>query len=177
MRTGFNTQSRQAKDFWPADLSSHNAAWPVRLTKGMVTEIICEGNNSGSAGLIHALIHRGAEERQIIGMVDGADSLDVVSMAPRDLSRLLWVRCRCAAEALRSADLILRDNNFSVVLVDLKLNPESELRKIPAQTWYRLQRLVENSSTVCVIFTPRLLVNATRQRFSLPGMGNTFFKS
>lgn len=167
--TGLNNQSRLPKHFWPAKLASLNAAWPDQLAKGAVTEIVCGGNNSGSAGLIHALIHRAAEERRIIGMIDGADSLDVVSLTPQDLSRLLWVRCRCASDALKCADLVLRDGNFSVALVDLKMNPTSELRNIPAMTWYRLQRLVENTSVVCVVFTPRQLVGATRQRFHLAG--------
>jgi hypothetical protein len=43
------------------------------------------------------------------------------------------------------------------------------LRKIPAATWYRLQRLIEKTSTVFVIFTPCLLVKAIRQRVILRG--------
>lgn len=176
-RVEFNNPTRTAKKFWQVDLSTSNAAWPDQIAKGMVTEIICDGDNSSSAGLIHALIHRAAREKQIIGMIDGADSLDVVSLASQDLSRLLWVRCRLASEALGSADLILRDNNFSMVIVDLKLNPEAELRKIPAMTWYRLQRLVEQTAAVCVVFTPKLLVSATRQRFNLSSSNNLLFKS
>jgi len=170
LRTDLSGRSPKVKDFWPVDLSSCHIAWPRQFAKGVVTEIICGGNYSGSASLIHALIHCAAVEKQIIAVIDGTDCLDVLSMAPRDLSRLLWVRCQVAADALKSADLLLRDNNFSMVLVDLKFNPESELRKIPAMTWYRMQRLVENAATVCLVLTPRMLVNATRHRFNLPGL-------
>jgi hypothetical protein len=79
------------------------------------------------------------------------------------------VRCQSVPEALKATDLMLRDSNFSLVMLDLKLNPESQLRKIPATTWYRLQRLIEKTATVFVIFTPCLLVKAIRQRVSLPG--------
>jgi hypothetical protein len=102
-------------------------------------------------------------------VIDGSDSLDVTQFEQSVLSRLFWVRCRSVPEALKAADLMLRDSNFSLVMLDLKLNPESQLRKIPAATWYRLQRLIEKTSTVFVIFTPCLLVKAIRQRVILRG--------
>lgn len=164
--------SSGAKPAWPVELLSFDASWPVELAKGALTEVVCAGVNSGSAALIHALLICAARENQIVGVIDGCDSLDVTQFEQNVLSRLFWVRCRSVPEALKAADLMLRDNNFSLVLLDLKLNPESQLRKIPATTWYRLQRLIERTSTVFVIFTPCLLVKATRQRVVL---GKTSF--
>ena len=50
------------------------------------------------------------------------------------LSRLLWVRCRGAAEAMKAADLILRDGNLPLVLLDLAGNPPAQFWDIPATT-------------------------------------------
>jgi hypothetical protein len=83
------------------------------------------------------------------------------------LTGLLWVRCPHAERALQAMDLLLRDGNFPLLLLDLKLNPENQLRKIPATTWYRLQRLAEMTATVCVALTPRPLVAPARVRLAL----------
>jgi len=85
------------------------------------------------------------------------------------LSRLLWVRCRSAAEALKATDLLLRDGNVPLALLDIAINPEKQLRAIPATTWYRLQRLIEETSTVCVVFTPRVMVSPAHDRIFLHG--------
>jgi hypothetical protein len=79
------------------------------------------------------------------------------------------VRCRSTPEVIKAADLILRDQNFSLVLLDLKLNPEMQLRKIPTTVWHRWQRLIERTATVCVVFTPRTMVGTTRRRVMLGG--------
>jgi len=83
------------------------------------------------------------------------------------LARLLWVRARSAEEALKAADYVLRDGNLSLVLLDLKLNSEKELRKIPATTWYRFQRIVEETGMVCVVFTRRGMVVSAQARITL----------
>jgi hypothetical protein len=174
-RAHLDQAGRAGGEVWPVQLSAIEPGWPDHLVKGTLTEIICGAGSVGSAGLIHALVDRAAGENQIIGMIDGADSLDVVALSARALTRLLWVRCGSAAEALKAADLMLRDNNFSLVMLDLKLNPESERRKIPATTWHRLQRLIERTRTVCVVFTPGITVGATRQRMNLTGTLNSYF--
>src|SRR6185369_11459066 len=96
----------------------------------------------------------------------GQDSLDVTQIG-EDLSRLLWVRCRSAGEALKAADLLLRDSNLPLVLLDLAANPLAQLRKISATTWYRFQRILEPTSTVCLVLTPRAMVSPARTRVVL----------
>ena len=49
---------------------------------------------------------------------------------------MLWVRCAAREEALKATDLLLRDRNFPLVVLDLKLNPIKQLRKIPTSTWF-----------------------------------------
>ncbi len=137
------------------------------LSKGSTTEIVAEKNSSGSALLISALLQKAAEENQIVALVDGQNSFDPASFENHTLSRLLWVRCKSAEQSLKAADFILRDRNVPFVLLDLQLNPAHQLRKIPSSTWYRLQRIVEASSTVFVVFTPTAMVGCAQVRLNL----------
>jgi hypothetical protein len=137
------------------------------LTKGALTEIVSGENSSGSATLIRQLIANAAHKNQIVTLIDGSDSLEVTRLPQNVLDRLLWVRCRSANDALKAADLVLRDRNLSLVLLDLKMNPDKQLQKIPATPWYRFQRLVEESSAVCAVFTARPMVSPARTRITL----------
>jgi hypothetical protein len=137
------------------------------LPKGALTEIVSGEDSSGSATLARQLISSAAAKNQIVTLIDGADSLEVTQIPENILTRLLWVRCRCAADALKAVDLVLRDRNLPLVLLDLKMNPPAQLQKIPATTWYRLQRLVEESGTACAVFTPRPMLSPARMRITL----------
>ena len=61
---------------------------------------------------------------------------------------LLWIRCHNAAQALKATDLILRDGNLSLIILDFKQNTDKELRKIPGPTWYRFQRITKSTKRV-----------------------------
>lgn len=137
------------------------------FVKGAVHEIVAPGESAGSAALMGALMDWAAAQNQIMALVDGSDSFDVTAVESSALARLLWVRCPDADTALKAMDLLLRDGNLSLILLDLKLNPESQLRKIPATVWYRLQRLVESASTACVAVTPRPLIAPAQTRITM----------
>jgi len=169
LKTRLPEHSADSDKLWPVDLAAVDETWPSGLAKGALTEVVSADQNSGSARLLHALLHCAARENQIIALLDGADSLEVTQIGAAILSRLLWVRCRSTPEVIKAADLILRDQNFSLVLLDLKLNPEMQLRKIPTTVWHRWQRLIERTATVCVVFTPRTMVGTTRRRVMLGG--------
>jgi len=83
------------------------------------------------------------------------------------LQHLLWVRCNKASESMKAADLLLRDGNFPLVIVDLVLNPPGELRKIPQTNWYRLQRLVEVLPTACLVLTRYEMVSSAQLKLVL----------
>jgi hypothetical protein len=135
--------------------------------RGALTEIVAAEKSAGSATLLRAVIHWAASRHQIAGLIDGSDCFDVTRVAESDLAQVLWVRCPDADKALRAADLLLRDGNLPLVILDLKFNPEAQLRKISATTWYRFQRLVETTSALCLVFTPRAMVAPARTRFIL----------
>jgi hypothetical protein len=152
--------------YWSTGLPQIDKPLRGGLPKGVLAELSGAKKCSGSATVAREILSHAAQRNEIIALIDGNDSLDVTWIDERVLSRLLWVRCRTADAALKAADLVLRDNNLPLVLVDLKLVPEKQLRKIPATVWYRFQRLVEETSAICMIFTPWPMVSPAQTRIT-----------
>jgi len=142
--------------------------WP----RGKLVELAGIGAGSGSVQVIHALLHRVAASGQFLALVDGMDSFDVDAVGAEVLARLLWVRCTRADEALKAADILLRDRNFPFVVVDLKLNPVAQLRKIQSSVWHRFRRLQEQNGTTLLVVTPTQLVGGAHCRVRMKsGLG------
>lgn len=153
-------------DRWPTGLPQIDKPLRGGLPKGAIAEFTGAKKCSGSATLVREILSNAARRNEIVALIDGNDSLDLARIAQRVLSRLLWIRCRSAEDALKASDLVLRDSNLPLVLIDLKLNPEKQLQKIPATVWYRFQRLVEETSAVCMVFTPYPIVSRAQTRIA-----------
>ncbi len=134
------------------------------LAQGELTELVGAGPGSGSAQVIQALLRQVAADRQFLALVDGADSFDVDSAEPEALARLLWIRCQEVAEAFKAADFLLRDRNFPIVVLDLKLNLPGELQKISSSVWFRFHRLLEQNRTAFLVVTPHPIVGSALRR-------------
>ena len=105
-----------------------------------------------------------------VALIDGRDSFDPSAsggLGNACLHHLLWVRCTKALDATKAADLLLRDGNFPLVIVDLVLNPPADLSKIPQTSWYRLQRLVESAPTACLVLTRQGMVSSAQLKIVL----------
>lgn len=137
------------------------------LPKGAITEITSPSLSAGSASLIAGLVRAAGEARYFMALIDGRDSFDPEPLAHPSLRHLLWIRCQKAIDAIKAADLLLRDGNFPLVLLDLVLNSPNELQKVPATNWYRLQRLVEPTSTSFLVFSRRSMVASARLKLVL----------
>ena len=135
--------------------------------KGAITEIASPEWSAGSASLIQALLCAAWRDRHFIALIDGCDSFDPQPLGNLRLQHLLWIRCQTAFETVKAADLLVRDGNFPLVIVDLVLNPPEELRKIPQTTWYRLQRLVEPTSTALLVFNRHRIVASAQFKLVL----------
>jgi hypothetical protein len=147
------------------------------LPRGALTELISPARSpartgAGSASLIQALIHGAYRDNYFAALIDGRDSFDPCGLDNESLRCLLWVRCRQASEAFKAADLLLRDGNFPLVIVDLVLNTPEELRKIPQTNWYRLQRLVELVPTACLVLTRYEMVGSAQLKLVLENSWN-----
>lgn len=142
-----------------------HGGWP----KGRLSELVGAGPGSGSVQILHALLQSMADTGQFLALVDGMDSFDVDAVEADVLTRLLWVRCTKADEALKATDILLRDRNFPCVVIDLKLNPASQLRKIQSSVWHRFKRLQEQNGTTLLVVTPTQLVGGAHCRVRVEG--------
>jgi len=136
------------------------------LPKGAITELTTPQISAGSASLIQALLQTANRDHFFLALIDGRDSFDPQPLGNALLRNLFWVRCTTALKTIKAADLLLRDGNFPLVIVDLVLNPPEDL-KIPQTIWYRLQRLVEPTSTACLILTRCSMVSSAQLKIVL----------
>ncbi|MBX3748385.1 MAG: hypothetical protein KF833_24020 [Verrucomicrobiae bacterium] len=149
---------------WPTGVPALDAVLGGGLVRGGLTELVGTGPGSGSAQVLHALLARTVADGGFLALIDGADSFDADAPTERELARLLWVRCGKAEEALKAADVVLRDRNLPCVVLDLKMNPASELRRIPSSVWHRLGRIAEHQGTSLLVVTPWPMVGAVGVR-------------
>jgi len=137
------------------------------LPKGAITELSSPRVSAGSALLLYALLQKAQRDGNFLALVDGRDSFDPQPVGNQRLRNLLWVRCTKAFDAVKAADLLLRDGNFPLVVLDLVLNASDELRKIPQTSWYRLQRLVETAPTAFLVLTRASMISSAQLKLSL----------
>jgi hypothetical protein len=119
------------------------------LPKGALTQLLIPNISSGGTIVLHEIIEAMQDASQYVALIDGKDCFEPFSDHPL----LLWIRCRNATQALKATDLILRDGNLPLAILDIKQNPDRELRKIPGPIWYRFQRISEESQTSLLIIT------------------------
>lgn len=137
------------------------------LPKSAITELSSPHISAGTALLLYALLQNAHQAGYFLALVDGRDSFDPQPFGNSRLRNLLWVRCTKALDALKAADLLLRDGNFPLVVLDLVLNVSAELRKIPQTSWYRLQRLVEAAPTAFLVLTRESIISSAQLKLSL----------
>jgi hypothetical protein len=134
------------------------------LRKGAITEVVASRPGSGAALLMAGLLQREGACRELTALVDGSDTFDPWSLCPAALERMLWVRCREPGKAIRASDLLLRDGNIPLVILDLQSHAARALQGLPSSVWHRLRMLAERSGTCLCAFTPVRTVGCARTR-------------
>jgi hypothetical protein len=147
------------------------------LPLGAVTELVCAAPSCGSQLFLGQLLTVTRNARTRVALVDAADAFDPDSFAADLLAHVVWVRCppvlhpspkvSTTLTALHAADLLARDANLGLVVLDLRHAAEAELRRIPGPQWYRFQRAVEPTDLAFVVFTPRPSVPSAQLRLML----------
>lgn len=134
------------------------------LRRAALTEF--SATSGAGALFIHAMLRALERERCFAALVDAARSFEPEGAAPETLARLLLVFCAEAMPAVKAADLLLRDGNLTLVMLDFQMVPARELQRIPSTTWHRLQRLAEQTAAAVVVLTPQPLVEAAQVRIT-----------
>jgi hypothetical protein len=133
--------------------------------RGAVTEVC--GSSAGGSLLLAAVLEAAVRDGLFIGLIDAANSFEPSDWTEEHLRRILWVMCDAVAPALRAADILLRDGNLPVIILDLQMLPMPQLRRIPASTWHRFQRVIEPTDTVLAVLTPQPLVEGAAARMAI----------
>jgi hypothetical protein len=134
--------------------------------RGQLSELVGP-RSSGRTSVMLRMLAAATARGELVALIDALDMLDVNSAAAAgvDLARLLWVRglvvtnpgmCRdlnqrALEQAIRALALVLQAGNVGLVVFDAAEAPPHALRRLPFTTWLRLQRMVEGSSTVCLL--------------------------
>ena len=101
--------------------------------------------------------------------MDASDCFDPDGLTSEQLSALLWVRCHGPEQAIKATDLLCRDNNLPLVVLDLAMCSPRQARAIPSAYWYRLQRVAEGNGSVVLVFTPVSVVGSAACTVRLTG--------
>lgn len=137
------------------------------LPTAALTEITSSTPSSGSHLLLGQLLHVTRRRGLRAALVDPVHTFDPGSHPVADFAHLVWAHGSDTATALTVTDLFARDANLGLVMLDLRDAPATELRRVPAPLWYRLQRAVEGTELTLVVFSPRPLVPSAALRLQL----------
>jgi hypothetical protein len=163
----FPEKSRRPGGGVPTGVRAIDDALGGGLPGGRLTEVVSAEPSSGGQTLITQLLLNTRLTRQRVALVDAVDGFAPESVPPDALRHLLWVRCREGTQALAAADVLVRDGNFAVVILDVRGCDERALRRTPATGWYRLQRAIEMSTVALLVQTTCALVPTVPIRFVL----------
>ena len=137
------------------------------LPSGRLTELVSAAPSGGGQTVIARFLAATRDARQRMALIDGADGFAPEAVPDDMLRHLVWVRCQSPAQAFAVADILVRDGNYAVVVLDVRGCAERVLRRTPASTWYRLQRAAECGSVAVLVQTPCALVPAVPSRLVL----------
>ena len=153
-------------DAAPSGLITLDAPLGSGFPRGQVSELV-GSRSSGRTSVMLQMIASATARGELVGLIDALDMFDVESAvaAGVDLDRVLWIRghvvinpgmCRdlnqrALEQALRAFTLVLQAGKFGLVIFDVAEAPSAALRRLPFTTWLRVQRIVEGSSTVCLL--------------------------
>jgi hypothetical protein len=113
---------------------------------------------------------------ELVAVIDTLDGWDPAGLAERgaDLSRVLWIRgsgfgaagpaasssftgrrrspvAQALDRAIKAVTLVLHARAFGLVVLDIADVPVTVVRELPFTTWMRLHRVLEGSSTACIV--------------------------
>jgi hypothetical protein len=140
--------------YLPTGLSQLDQLLGGGLLRGAITQLVSPVPSVGTTLLLQEMIVSLQAASHVVGLIDGKDEFYPFEQMPF----LLWVRCKNLNQALNATDLVLRDGNLPLTVLDLKHNPSAQ--KIPSQIWYRFHRLTEESRTTLLVIASSALVSS-----------------
>ncbi len=126
--------------------------------RGRITEIVGP-NSSGRTSLLLSTLAQVTHKEEVCALIDPAGIFDPASADHMgvDLERLLWIRTPKPDidQTLKATDLLIQGGGFGLIGVDLGDFSNSEIRRVPTSSWFRLQRAVQNTPTILIFIGQR----------------------
>jgi hypothetical protein len=189
-------------DVAPLDSAALDRGLAGGLPRGQVSEVVgpaSSGRTSVAWAALAAATRRG-ESVAIIDTFDRFDP-PTAHACGIDLSRLLWVRGQAVSKtsvaidpawlpgvravagpgtfvervidrAIKALNLVVQSRVCTLVVIDLIDVPATALRRLPAATWFRIERAIEGSDTAVLILAATPVARSTGGRsIALTGNG------
>ena len=192
----------------PLDSASLNRGLAGGLPRGQVSEVVgpaSSGRTSVAWAALAAASRRG-ESIALIDTFDRFDP-PTAQACGIDLSRLLWVRGQAISKtsvavdpawlpgvravsgpgtfiervidrAIKALNLVVQSRVCTLVVIDLIDVPPTALRRLPAATWFRIERAIEGSDTAVLIVAATPIARSSGGRSialeALPAPGSRF---
>jgi hypothetical protein len=137
------------------------------LACGRFTEIVSPAPGTGGQTIIAQVLRTTRRARQRLALIDGADGFAPSAVPPDHLRHLIWVRGRNAADVFSAADIVLRDGNYAIVILDVRGLAERTLLRTPVTTWHRLRHAAETSAVATLVLSASPIVPAVPTRLVL----------
>lgn len=128
------------------------------IPTGALSEFVSEADSAGNQLSLGSIVHSTRHARQRLALVDAANAFDLEGWDDDALAHVLWIRTQSLAETWRAADLVIRDPNYSLIVIDVRGFPERDLLKTKDSIWTRLQRGAEQAETAAVTFSTTAIV-------------------
>jgi hypothetical protein len=140
------------------------------LPAGRLTELVSAVPSGGGQTVLASLIAATQAARQRIALVDGSDAFAPGPCPATCCATWSGSAAARPEQAFAAADILVRDGNYAVVVLDLRGCAERALRRTPASVWYRLQRAAEGGSVAVLVQTQSPSCPRSRGALSSTGM-------
>jgi recombination protein RecA len=178
----------------PLDLDALDRALSGGVPRGQLSEVVgpsSSGRTSVAWAALAAATRRG-ESVALVDTFDRFDPPSAHACG-LDLSRLLWVRGQAISKtavaidpawlpgvravngpgtflervidrAIKSLNLVVQSRVCTLVVIDLIDIPAAALRRLPASTWFRVERAIEGSDTAVLILAAQPVARSSGGR-------------
>lgn len=141
------------------------------FARGALTEV-SGALSSGATGIGFTALAAATQRGEATAYIDATGSFHAESavLAGVDLPRLLVVRCRDSYQAWDAVNLVGSAGGFGLIVLDLLgLASRRQLREWQHRPWMKLQRSLENTTTVLLLLSPQrgLCTQPPRMRLEL----------
>ena len=116
----FPEKARRSDHGVPTGVPAVDDALGGGLPAGRLTELVSAAPSSGGQTVLARLLVATRAARVRVALVDGADGFAPEAVPADALRHLVWVRGRDLADAMAAADLLVRDGNYAVLVLDLR---------------------------------------------------------